>query len=301
MQCLILIKIVQLFLLMNKPLFLFVVTFLGCLFNLMICFRFNSGRLGNWIVHRSSFPYGVISLRSTASSQSADYSTTTTTTTTTSAASSLKLLRTEVKYEEVIKKSKFLVFAARAKTFDDAMAYLKKVEDLKATHNCWAWKSTTTFRISDDGEPSGTAGRPILTAIEAMQLTDVVVIVTRYFGGVKLGTGGLIRAYHGVAKNALQLAELYDYIPVVTLKIRVHSAFSGQVYYALDQYKQSPIKETMPTMIEDDRLDMEDDQIDTMDHSMIAIECDIARSDIDKVTSSLRDLCKGNIDLTTHS
>eukprot|EP01039_Chlorochromonas_danica_P009812 gene9814-10854_t len=261
----------------------------------MISYRFNVVRHGNFIVHRSCFPFSVISA---VSSQSAGHSTTTTAST----ASSLKLLRAEVKYEEVIKKSKFLVFAARAKTFDDAMTYLKKVEDLKATHNCWAWKSTTSFRISDDGEPSGTAGRPILTAIEAMELTDVIVIVTRYFGGVKLGTGGLIRAYHGVAKNALQLAEVYDYIPVVTLKIRVNSAFSGQVYYALDQYKQSAIKETIPTMIEDDDgLDMEDDKIDTIDHSMIAIECYVARSDIDKVTGSLRDLCKGNIDLTTQS
>ena len=69
------------------------------------------------------------------------------------------------------------------------------MKDPKASHNCWAFRSQTYERQSDDGEPSGTAGRPILAAIEKENVYDAVVVVVRHFGGVKLGTGGLVRAY----------------------------------------------------------------------------------------------------------
>lgn len=79
--------------------------------------------------------------------------------------------------------------------------FLQAVQDLQATHNCWAYKVGAQYRFSDDGEPAGTAGRPILSAIEAQHLDRVMVVVTRYFGGIKLGVGGLVRAYGGWPRN----------------------------------------------------------------------------------------------------
>lgn len=85
-------------------------------------------------------------------------------------------------------------------------------------------------RSSDDGEPSGTAGRPMLSAIESEDLVDVMVVITRYFGGIKLGAGGLIRAYGGVARNCLRNAETVVHIPKVTIRIRAPLAMAGQIF-----------------------------------------------------------------------
>ena len=76
----------------------------------------------------------------------------------------------------------------------------------KRQHNCWAWKIGAQYRSSDDGEPGGTAGRPILAAIEAQDCDQVVVLVIRWYGGIQLGTGGLARAYGGGANKCLQQA-----------------------------------------------------------------------------------------------
>ncbi len=126
-----------------------------------------------------------------------------------------------------------------------------------ATHNCFAyrvgWASKEYSRFNDDGEPSGTAGKPILQVILGRELTNVLIMVTRYFGGTKLGTGGLIRAYGGAAALALEHAELrncyiadliavecsYDKQNVVSMAIEkfdasvVHSEFAENVRYRL--------------------------------------------------------------------
>ncbi len=105
-----------------------------------------------------------------------------------------------------IKHSRFLARAAPATTPEDAMAALSEVNDPAATHNCWAYRTGNEYRSSDDGEPSGTAGRPILAAIDAQGFDQVAVVVTRWYGGVKLGAGGLARAYGGAAAECLRLA-----------------------------------------------------------------------------------------------
>lgn len=112
-------------------------------------------------------------------------------------------------------RSKFLAFAHPVTTVDEAMAlveqYQKKFYD--ARHVCWAYMlgaERTTFRSNDNGEPSGTAGKPILGQINSLELTDVIVLVVRYFGGVKLGTSGLIVAYRTAAAEALGNAEIED-------------------------------------------------------------------------------------------
>jgi len=109
-------------------------------------------------------------------------------------------------YEEDIKKSRFLVYAGPVTTVSEAMGFLGAHSDLAATHNCWAYRIGQEYRFNDDGEPSGTAGRPILQAIEGQGLDRVAVLVVRWFGGIKLGAGGLVRAYGGTAAQCLRLA-----------------------------------------------------------------------------------------------
>lgn len=103
----------------------------------------------------------------------------------------------------VIKNSKFYGKASFVSSADDAVAFVNKHKDVKASHNCWAFRGIDYDRSSDDGEPSGTAGRPILSALQEHDVKNCVVLVTRFFGGVKLGTGGLSRAYQATASQVL--------------------------------------------------------------------------------------------------
>lgn len=121
---------------------------------------------------------------------------------------------------EEIKKSRFIVNASPINTIEQANEFISKVSEPDATHNCWAWKLGQQYRFSDDGEPTSTAGRPILAAIEGQSCDNVVVVVTRYFGGIKLGTGGLMRAYGGSASHCLQQA------PLTPIILRVSCQFA---------------------------------------------------------------------------
>ena len=103
-------------------------------------------------------------------------------------------LDAEATYTLEVKHSRFLVHAAPVATPAAALAYLASVADPAATHNCWAWRIGQEYRSSDDGEPSGTAGRPILAAIDGQGFDQVMAVVTRWYGGIKLGAGGLVRA-----------------------------------------------------------------------------------------------------------
>lgn len=107
-------------------------------------------------------------------------------------------------FQQIIRKSRFLARAAPVASAEEAQAFIHAVSDLTATHNCWAWKIGGQYRFSDDGEPGGTAGRPMLSAIEGQDCDRVVVVVTRWYGGIQLGTGGLARAYGGSAAKCLQ-------------------------------------------------------------------------------------------------
>jgi uncharacterized YigZ family protein len=105
-----------------------------------------------------------------------------------------------------VRKSKFVANAAGVSAPDEALAFIEAVSDHSATHNCWAYRIGLEYRFNDDGEPGGTAGKPILQAIDGQGLDHVAVVVTRWFGGVKLGAGGLIRAYGGCAAECLRTA-----------------------------------------------------------------------------------------------
>ena len=112
--------------------------------------------------------------------------------------------------EETIKRSRFIATVAHAAAEEDAKAFISSIKNEfpDATHNCWAYVAgppgdTARIGMSDDGEPHGTAGKPILTVLLHSEVGEIVAVVTRYFGGTKLGTGGLVRAYSGSVRNAL--------------------------------------------------------------------------------------------------
>ncbi len=116
----------------------------------------------------------------------------------------------DVRVVETIDRSRFVTTMGPAPTVDAARAFIERLrtEFGDATHNCWAYVvgppgTTAHVGLSDDGEPSGTAGKPMLQVLLGSGVGDVVVVVTRYFGGIKLGTGGLVRAYSGGVKAAL--------------------------------------------------------------------------------------------------
>lgn len=121
-------------------------------------------------------------------------------------------LENEIYFEEDIKKSRFQAIAAPVENEQAVKEFLELHKDISTTHQCWAWKVGHTVRFNDDGEPSGTAGRPILAVIEGNDLTNVIVLVNRWYGGVKLGTGGLVRAYGGCAGQCLIQAEKIELI-----------------------------------------------------------------------------------------
>jgi uncharacterized YigZ family protein len=120
-------------------------------------------------------------------------------------------------FREEIRKSRFITLAAPINSPADAQAFIEQNSDLNATHNCWAWKLGAQYRSTDDGEPGGTAGRPILAAIEAQDFDQVVVLVIRWYGGIQLGTGGLARAYGGGANKCLQQAERLPLVNRISL------------------------------------------------------------------------------------
>ena len=124
-------------------------------------------------------------------------------------------LEHEGEAEFVEKKSVFIGHACPVKSEEEAQAYVKKMKNayMDARHNVWAYmmKGEIVARYSDDGEPQGTAGVPVLDTIRKSGVTDAVVVVTRYFGGILLGAGGLVRAYSHTAKLALEAANIITY------------------------------------------------------------------------------------------
>jgi len=132
----------------------------------------------------------------------------------------LYTLAAACEHAEDTKKSRFLAQAAPVQTPEQALAFVRQVSDPAATHNCWAYRIGQDYRFNDDGEPGGTAGRPILQAIEGQGIDRAVVVVTRWYGGIKLGAGGLVRAYGGTAAECLRRAERVPIVAMATLGVR---------------------------------------------------------------------------------
>ncbi len=142
--------------------------------------------------------------------------------------------------EDLIRRSRFIVSIARAGTPEEAKAFVESVraEHARATHNCWAYVAgppgdTARVGASDDGEPKGTAGRPMLAALLGSGVGDIVAVVTRYFGGILLGTGGLVHAYQGTVKLGLEGLPLCQKVPEARMLVSVEQSQSALFMRAL--------------------------------------------------------------------
>jgi len=136
--------------------------------------------------------------------------------------------------EIIIEKSTFIEYAKQIKTEEEAVDFINEIKKKHkdATHNVWAYtvgKSMNIQRYSDDGEPQGTAGIPTLEVIKKEDLRDVVVVVTRYFGGIKLGAGGLVRAYTKGAKVGIEAAKVIEKVMYKDVRIKIDYNLLGKV------------------------------------------------------------------------
>lgn len=146
--------------------------------------------------------------------------------------------------------SKFLAYAYPIQTTDDVKGKLQllKKEHPKAVHHCYAYRIGTdgvSFRANDDGEPSGSAGKPILGQIDSAGLTNVLIVVVRYFGGTMLGVPGLINAYKTSAADALQQAEVIEKWIEEPVEIQFDYPVMGEVMYLLRQCEATVYKQDL--------------------------------------------------------
>jgi uncharacterized YigZ family protein len=137
----------------------------------------------------------------------------------------------EARFEQEIKRSRFTGIATRvssSRAAAEALATLKK-EFPDATHHCWAYvlgnpKTSSQMRMDDDGEPTGTAGKPILNVLQHKNVGDILLVVVRYFGGTKLGAGGLVRAYSSSASGVMECLEVVTNTPLREARLRLDYA-----------------------------------------------------------------------------
>jgi uncharacterized YigZ family protein len=182
--------------------------------------------------------------------------------------------------EMEVKKSRFIGYATRVDSWHEAQAYIEvvKSEHPKARHWCYGvccGVNPVNERCSDDGEPSGTAGPPILNAIHGEGLSDTVCVVVRYFGGIKLGAGGLIRAYGGAARLVLRKAPVQVLIPKSSVRVTVDTTHIGTVYELVAKIEGS----------------CADEEYSADGSLMITIICDT--SNLDRLRTSLNDATRG--------
>ncbi len=142
-----------------------------------------------------------------------------------------------------VKHSRFLAQAAPVVSAEAALAFVAAVSQADATHNCWAYRVGATYRSSDDGEPAGTAGRPILAAIDGQGMDQVVAVVTRWYGGIKLGAGGLVRAYGGAAAECLRRGERRPLLAMTRVGLACGFADSAEVHAAIAAFDAIKLEE----------------------------------------------------------
>jgi len=152
--------------------------------------------------------------------------------------------------EQDIQKSRFITTAAHAPTVEEAKAFIARVREefADATHNCWAFVvgppgSTAQVGMSDDGEPHGTAGRPMLTALLHGGVGDVAMVVTRYFGGTLLGKGGLVRAYTAGVQQALESLPITERVRKTRLAVEVEYTHVDGLRRLLPSYEVQVLAE----------------------------------------------------------
>ena len=146
--------------------------------------------------------------------------------------------------EQVISRSRFLCSIAPTNTVAEAQAFVREVAHTyhTATHHCWAYLigvpgSSDRIGLSDDGEPHGTAGRPMLTVLQHCGIGDIAAVVSRYYGGTKLGTGGLVKAYGGAVQHALESAPRVQRVITCDLVVRVGYSAVDSIQYLLPTFE----------------------------------------------------------------
>lgn len=186
----------------------------------------------------------------------------------------MRTLAASAALELEIRRSRFVAHAARVDSLADTLAFYESVADPAATHNCWAWRLDHRYRFNDDGEPASTAGKPILSAIEGKGLDHVMVVVTRYFGGIKLGVGGLVRAYSGCAAKCLDQAGIKVEQPRVECLISAGFSWTGQVYQALQACDAHKLAEEFG-------------------NEGVEIRAEVAEASLESLEALLRDMTRG--------
>jgi uncharacterized YigZ family protein len=174
----------------------------------------------------------------------------------------LSTLAQPCRHQEDIRKSRFLALAAPVASPEQALAFVHEASEPTATHNCWAYRIGQDYRFNDDGEPGGTAGRPILQAIDGQDMDRVAVVVTRWYGGIKLGAGGLVRAYGGTAAECLRRAERIPIVAMATLALACDFADLTLLKARLHELDAVVDRETFTAEGADLRLRLPDARVD---------------------------------------
>ena len=183
-------------------------------------------------------------------------------------------LATPATHRTEIRKSVFVANAAPVDRVDAALAWIARVGTRDATHNCWAYRIGAQYRFNDDGEPSGTAGKPILAAIDGQGLDHVAVVVTRWYGGIKLGAGGLARAYGGTAAECLRVAERVPIVELESVRVRCDFASSAALHAKLADLGASKTGESFGA-------------------DGVELALDLPRDRVEMLVSLVRDLTRG--------
>jgi len=149
---------------------------------------------------------------------------------------SYKMVKKNIQSSFIERKSEFITYVAPVNTEDEALQFINGIrkKNYTATHNCFAYiigESSMIQRSSDDGEPSGTAGIPILEVLRKEGLTNTVIVVTRYFGGIMLGAGGLIRAYSEGASSGISAAGIVTIKPYAVFNISIDYTYLGKIQH----------------------------------------------------------------------
>lgn len=187
-------------------------------------------------------------------------------------------------HEKDIKKSRFIAHIAQTFSEDEANAFIKQIREQEsgATHNCTAFivlENVKIERMSDDGEPSGTAGSPILNVLQQQDLQNVTVVVTRYFGGIKLGAGGLIRAYSSTTAEAVKEIGLVEN--------RIQQGYELTIpYHMYDKFEN---------YAKNEKMILEDKQFSTDVKCKVYLDLDI----VDSAVQNIKDLFQNQITLKT--
>ena len=179
-------------------------------------------------------------------------------------------------FEEHIQKSRFLARAWPIDSVESAMSHVAECEREEASHHCYAYRIGQQYRFHDANEPAGTAGRPILQAIDGQGMDRVVVVVTRWFGGIKLGAGGLVRAYGGAAAECLRRAPRRELVAMHGLPVSAAFAFENTLRQIVGE---------CAGLIKDERYDAEGFAC-----VIVLPACDSARC-----TMRLRDASRGQV------